>query len=286
MPDVHVQASTVIPAPVQRVHDTLVDFTTWPDWSPWLYIEPEAQVDYTGNKGEPGHGYQWAGNKVGAGSMKLSGVAPGRIDCTLRFLKPFKSTATVWFDLNESAPDQTTLTWSMHSQLPFFLFWMKDSMTAMIKADYKRGLALLNGLLTTGALTSQTRLQGMEDLDPISYVGHQVVTSIDQLPSSIPQPFSALAEQEKSGVYTSIGNAFCFDDKMVPKRNEITYTAAQPVVKSVSVAQPTRITHNSRLSRIKGVSHRSISAPCQCLGNANGRGSIQKTQGFKVDSSV
>lgn len=238
MPAFHVEASTDIKAPIQRVYDTLVDFTTWPDWSPWLYIEPDAEVVYTGNKGEPKHGYQWKGNKVGAGSMSLTHVAPQRIDCNLQILKPFKSTATVWFDLVESTPGNTTLTWNMDSKLPFFMFWMLDSMTGMITADYKRGLALLKAQLETGKIQSRTQLVETEDVSAKAFVGKQVVTSFDQLSSSMNQTFSQLSDLEKSGKFTSIGRQFCIYDRIDFKRDEVTYTAAFPVSEPITVELP------------------------------------------------
>ena len=238
MPAFHVEASTDIEVPVQRIHDTLIDFTTWPDWSPWLYTEPKAQVSYTGTKSEPDHGYQWTGKKVGAGGMKLTGVAPRRIDCSLQLLKPFKSTATVWFDLSETKPGHTVLTWNMESQLPFFMFWMVDSMTGMIRADYKRGLALLKALLETGTKQSRTRLVASEDVSARAFVGQQAVASMDQLSASMAQTFTQLSGLEKSGKFISSGREFCIYDRKDLKRNEMTYTAALPVAETISVEFP------------------------------------------------
>lgn len=238
MPAFSVEASIDIATPVQRVHDTLVGFTTWPDWSPWLYIEPEAQINYTGTKGEPGHGYQWSGKKVGSGGMSLSSVTPTRINCDLQFLKPFKSTATVWFDLAESLQGDTTVTWNMNSKLPFFMFWMMDSMTAMIKADYKRGLALLKDQLETGSRQSQTRLVETEDVSALAYVGQQLVTSFDQLSTSMSGAFTGLSVQEKSGVFSSNGLAFCIYDQIDLKRDEVKYTAALPTAEPITIELP------------------------------------------------
>ncbi|MFK7860669.1 MAG: GyrI-like domain-containing protein [Granulosicoccus sp.] len=238
MPDFRVQASTDIATSIQQVHDALVDFTTWPMWSPWLYIEPDAQLSYSGTKGELGHAYQWTGDKVGAGSMSLTGVAPGRIDYTLQFQKPFKSTAAVWFDLKESSPHQASLTWSMDSKLPFFMFWMMGSMTSMIRADYDRGLALLKDLLETGSVQSRTKLLDVTELDALAYVGLKNVTPHDQLPMSISKTFSALSDKVESELFNPVGNAFCLYHRIDIKQGEIEYTGALPVAEPESVDMP------------------------------------------------
>ena len=138
MPKVNVEASIDIAAPAERVHAVLVDFNTWPTWSPWLYLEPEAKITYRGVVGATGHGYDWVGIKTGAGAMTLLHSSLERIDCDLQFLKPFKSEAEVAFKLEAVDNEKTRLTWTMKSGLPFFMFWMKASMISMIKTDFQR----------------------------------------------------------------------------------------------------------------------------------------------------
>ena len=80
---------------------------------------------------------------IGSGGMTVTGeIENQRIDCDLQFLKPWKSQADVAFILEEK-DGATHLTWNMESSLPFFLFMMKDMMTAMIGSDYERGLSMM-----------------------------------------------------------------------------------------------------------------------------------------------
>lgn len=233
-----IQASTTIKAPAARVHDALSDFTTWPIWSPWLYVEPDAQVNYTGDKGEPGHGYQWHGDQVGTGNMRITGVAPARINCDLHFVKPFKSTACVWFDLIEEPDGYTRVSWHMDSPLPFFMFWMKQSMSAEIKADYQRGLALLKDYIELGDRQSQTKLVGTANLRQVAYVGQAASSTTEQLADSKTSTFTSLLAMEKSGAFTLSGNPFCIYDQLDLKHDSVKYTVALPVVDPVSVTPP------------------------------------------------
>ena len=125
MPAYQISVETIIDEVAQPIHDSLTDFNTWPSWSPWLYYEPDARIDYSGDPGSVGHGFQWQGRKIGAGSMALTRIEADRIECNLTFIKPFKSRANVAFELSPAGADSTRVTWHMQGKLPFFLFFMK-----------------------------------------------------------------------------------------------------------------------------------------------------------------
>jgi len=120
MTKIDVEATIEICAPAEKIRHALIDFNTWPIWSPWLYIEPETQVTYRGEVGQAGHGYDWVGKKTGAGSMTLLSSTDCHIACDLQFLKPFKSEAKVAFDIQAIDDGQSRVTWSMKSSLPFY----------------------------------------------------------------------------------------------------------------------------------------------------------------------
>jgi len=156
MPAFSSSASIVIKAPPAKIRTALTDFNTWPVWSPWLYSEPDANVNYVGTVHEPGHGYNWKGKKTGEGSMELVSSEDNHVYCDLQFIKPFKSSAKVRFDLVEQADASTEVSWVMDSQLPFFMFFMKGMMIAFIRSDFTRGLRLLKDYIEEGAIHSST----------------------------------------------------------------------------------------------------------------------------------
>ena len=128
MPKVTVRKSIVINAPLEKVYESVRDFKQWRTWSPWLITEPECEV----TDADDGAQYGWEGNVVGTGEMSvLSEEKPSEITYQLTFLKPFKSQAGVAMNF-ASKGGGTEVSWSMDSKLPFFLFFMRPMMTAVI----------------------------------------------------------------------------------------------------------------------------------------------------------
>lgn len=236
MPEFHVSCSTDIAASIGTVQRTLTDFETWPVWSPWLYMEPECKVTYRGNKGETGHGYDWSGQKVGAGGMTLLDSTDTLLKCDLKFLKPFKSQADVSFILEELNPKTTRVTWTMQSHLPFFMFWMTGTMTGMIHSDYRRGLALLKDYIELGRIRSSSTLFGLVDMPDSHYVGHRAMSDMSSISNTVESSFK-LAKQGSSSL-TAAGTPFCIYHKVDMKNQSFDFTAAIPTDQLASVASP------------------------------------------------
>ncbi len=132
MPKFSLSRSIEINASSENVYRVVRDFKRWTPWSPWILAEPDCALDFA----DDGKRYSWEGKIIGSGEMKiLDDHANTRIDYELTFLKPWKSTSAVSFQFAESQ-GVTTTTWSMNGSLPFFLFWMKKMMSAMVGMDY------------------------------------------------------------------------------------------------------------------------------------------------------
>lgn len=266
MPALKVHASIDIAAPASRIRDSLVDFETWPVWSPWLYMEPEATVTYRGSKGVPGHGYDWSGDKTGAGGMTLLKATNVRIDCNLAFLKPFKSQADVAFDLSETTPGNTQVTWHMDSSLPFFMFWMKGTMTGMIRSDYNRGLRLFKDYIEHGSIGSTTEIMNMVSVEPQPYVGVQASSSMESIAESMGITFASAISEAQSSSISITGSPFCIYNYMDIKQGRCKYTAALPVGELTVASSPLMSSVRPACTALKVVH----TGPYHHLGNAWG----------------
>lgn len=167
----HVERSTEINAPPEKVFQAVSDFDTWTSWSPWLCSEPEAKVIVTENSDSVGSLYQWNGEIVGQGEVEHVQLNPHTlIEDEIRFLKPFRSTSKVSFDFEPSG-EGTKITWHMHGNLPWFLFWMRPMMEGFLGMDYERGLKMLKEWMETGKIETQTTIRGVESIGPLQVAG-------------------------------------------------------------------------------------------------------------------
>ena len=194
-----VSRSTTIARPPGEVFDVLRDFSKWRAWSPWLCQEPECRVDVEGEPGKVGHKQAWAGDFIGQGDMTIGSVVENeRLDCELRFLKPWKTESKVLFRL-EPAGDGTEVTWSMRGTLPLVFFWMKKMMDGFVGGDYERGLKMLEEYLETGAVVTKVDVRGPVDAGGFSYVGKRRTCTLKEIGPAMKEDLESLAGMVEGG---------------------------------------------------------------------------------------
>ena len=261
MPAMRASASIDIRSSATHIQNVLTDFNTWPVWSPWLYTEPDAKLDFVGTTHEPGHGYSWQGKKTGAGSMSLLSSDTSQIHCDLNFIKPFKSHAKVRFDLKEQADSSTRVSWTMDSQLPFFLFFMKASMSAFIRADFSRGLRLLKDYVENGAVYSSTSSAGIVDVESRQFVGVAAEAEMSDMESSMRASFTSLMPAMRAAGISSAGPAMAQYEHLDIKANRCRYVAGvttegvtdiEPpaLVRDIPACRALKLTHIGRYEHL------------------------------------
>ena len=146
-----VTRDATIPVSPAAVFALLVDFHRWSEWSPWEGLDPNLSRSYSGAPSGVGAAYEWIGNrKAGAGRMEITAAeAPSRLEIALQFIKPFKSSNTTTFVLDER-DDATRVSWRMVGPKTFMTRFMGMfmSMDKMVGRDFERGLARLSEAAT------------------------------------------------------------------------------------------------------------------------------------------
>lgn len=233
MPKVSVTRSILISAPIEKVFTTINDFSTWTSWSPWLIMDPKAQVTVADDK----KSYEWEGPRTGSGNMKIVKEEENKtIAIDLQFLKPWKSQAKVYFHL-ETKGDQTEASWVMDSSLPFFMFWMKKMMQKFIGMDYERGLRLLKDYVEDGKVHSKLNFIGKESLSEQEYIGVFTSCTMETMGKKMAEDMPRVMEFiQKSGVEPA-GVAFTQYSKWDLMKNRVEYTSGIPV-KSIPADLP------------------------------------------------
>jgi hypothetical protein len=145
MGNYRVSRSASIAADPALVHRLVNDLHEWPAWSPWEGADAELERTYSGAESGVGAHYAWSGGRrAGRGAMEITGSTPERIDLVLTFVKPFRSTSEVTFELASSG-DRTDVTWVMTGEQSGVLAVLGKvvPMDRVVGKDFERGLARL-----------------------------------------------------------------------------------------------------------------------------------------------
>ncbi len=224
---VEVERSILIGVPIEEVYATVRDFKSWPQWSPWLCAEPNCQLDFTSD----GTSYQWNGEVVGAGQMRVTSERANQsIDYELTLTSPIKSVAQVRF-LFVPEGDRTRTTWEMKSKLPLSLFWMKGILSANIGMDYRRGLTMLKDYLQLGHVPFEVTLQGVHQFPGLSFVGIKTDCRIVDIAEKMEADMNKLQKWIQDQHITPAGLPLSIYHKWSPVQGTTRYTLAFPVEK-------------------------------------------------------
>ena len=221
----HVERSTQIDASKDAVKSLIVDFNHWNRWSPWTIAEPDCPVTIKGEPATPGHSMHWDGQIIGSGENVIASVEEGHIQYDLSFFKPFKSKAKTGFVIKEGH-DGTTVTWTMDSKMPFFMFFMVPMMKALIGMDYDRGLRMLKEIAEKGQVNAQTTNRGRVDLKGFSYVGLKKTVSMESIGEEMQKDFDRLYEDFIEKHQLQPENWVSIYPKMDMRKMQMTYIAA------------------------------------------------------------
>jgi uncharacterized protein YndB with AHSA1/START domain/predicted transcriptional regulator YdeE len=225
MPKLQVEKSVRINAPPEKVFAIVSDLGNWRPWNPWLITEPQAVVDVAPG----GKKYTWSGKRTGAGEMRITKEqSPTSVDLDLVFLKPFKSTSTVRFQIEPDAQG-CRVSWTMDSSLPFFMFFMGKTLTNMIGMDYERGLNMLKDYAETGSVPSKIEERGESTYPGCKYVGISTECSLSELGPRMSADFKKLQEWQRHAGVKPAGDAFSTYLKWDLARGRVKYTSGVPV---------------------------------------------------------
>lgn len=140
----HFEKSIVINAPTEKVWQNINSMKAFNQWNPWMKLDPNLKVDYSGNSGQVGDAYCWDGNEeVGSGCQEITALDLNRKQSTkMLFKKPFESDATSDMILVAQG-NATQVTWSLDCELDYPMNLMKLFMDSQMNKSYTEGLNAL-----------------------------------------------------------------------------------------------------------------------------------------------
>lgn len=112
-------------------------------YNKWVMMDPNVKRSYTGTDGTVGAVVTWdSENKnVGKGEQEIKGLTGGsRVDCEVRFEKPFKNVAQVYMDVTPMSENTTNVEWAMMGQNKYPFNFMNLFITGMLAKDMQTSL--------------------------------------------------------------------------------------------------------------------------------------------------
>lgn len=143
----HFETSTVINAPAEKVYSHINSSRSFNEWNPWMKLDPNLKLTYSGTPGEIGDEYCWEGNDdVGKGCHKITALVLNQQQSTkMTFYEPFESDATSDIILTPEG-NNTKVTWTMDCEMDYPMNLMKLFMDSQMEKSYGGGLKTLKAL--------------------------------------------------------------------------------------------------------------------------------------------
>lgn len=145
----HYEKSIVINAPKEKVWEQVSSMKAFNQWNPWLKLDKNIQLTYTGNAGQVGDKYCWDSQNehAGSGCQEIKELVANQKQRTeMIFKKPFEGQATSDIVLTPEG-NATKVTWSMDTEQYPMMKIMRPMMDYQMGKSYGEGLDNLKKLL-------------------------------------------------------------------------------------------------------------------------------------------
>jgi len=145
-----VQSQITIDKNSRAVFDYIKYLKNQAYYSKWVMMDPDAKMDYSGTDGTVGFTSAWdSENKnVGKGVQEVKKILDGeRIDCEIRFERPFKNVAQTFMEVTAISEGTTNVQWGMLGKNPYPFNLMNLFIPGMLEKDLDTSLATLKNNL-------------------------------------------------------------------------------------------------------------------------------------------
>ncbi len=147
-----VAREVTINKPKAEVFEYIKQIKNQDQYSKWNMTDPNMKKEYTGTDGTVGFVYKWDSQdkNVGKGEQEIIAMNDGeKVHMEIRFIKPFEGIAYAGLQATAITENQTKVTWSFKSKMPYPMNFMLliMNMEDMLGKDLETGLSNLKGIL-------------------------------------------------------------------------------------------------------------------------------------------
>jgi hypothetical protein len=137
--------------PSDVVFTYLKSLKNFQNWNPYLKVDPQARLQYSGSDGQAGSLVAWEGNKkLGQGEQEITKIVEGqKVQFELRFKRPFENTTSGSFSAMPAGQGRTQVKWTMDGRpiFPMTIFALFLNVDKMMGCQFEAGLKELKGIL-------------------------------------------------------------------------------------------------------------------------------------------
>ena len=150
-PDFRVERSLTIAAPPEALFPWFNSNKKFNEFNPWLKLDKEAKVEYSGPDSGVGSVSSWEGKQTGKGKATITESKPNElIRLRMDWIEPLEGVSTVDYTFKPEA-GKTTVTWAMYGKSNFMgrLVSIFMDCESMCGPSFEKGLADVADLVTS-----------------------------------------------------------------------------------------------------------------------------------------
>ena len=150
-PDFRVERSLTIAAPAEAVFPWFNSHKKFNEFNPWLKMDPDAKVEYSGPESGVGAISTWDGKKTGKGKATITESKPNEsVRLRMDWIAPMEGVSTVDYIFKPEG-GKTTVTWAMYGKNEGLLAKVMSLIMdceSMCGPEFEKGLAAVAKLAT------------------------------------------------------------------------------------------------------------------------------------------
>ena len=160
-PEFHVSRSQTLSVSAQTLFDHVNDHHKMNAWNPFLKLDPNSKLAYSGPESGVGAVCSWDGDRnVGAGTCTITESKPSElVRCRMDWLRPMTGTATVDFTFKPAGEGKTEVTLAMYGKNNFIAkaFSVFMDCDKMCGPQFEKGLVSLGEAAGSATAVGSTR---------------------------------------------------------------------------------------------------------------------------------
>jgi len=144
----HYEKSMVMNVPKEKVWAHISSMKAFNEWNPWMKLDPNMKIVYSGNQGEVGDQYCWdsKNDDAGAGCQQIKElVVNQKQKSEMLFKRPFDGQAMSEIILI-SQGNSTKVIWNMETEQETWMKIMRPVMDYQMGKSYEEGLQRLKNI--------------------------------------------------------------------------------------------------------------------------------------------